>query len=141
MNTKNYSSEDAKIRFKEILDIVQKRNPIAESKESPAYTTSNEPLPKFEGDEDKFKEVTTEKVQFLLELDINVNMGYNLQDLGYQILDYISTGIELEQDSYLAPINSIIKKLYITPFNLYSMDTQFVVLSENNVKELEFKYL
>jgi len=131
MYTKNYPSEESKKRFKQILDKSQEIKPIAEPNERPESTFNG--VPKVNPEEDKFKPRKTKELLFLLKLDVDSEIGYNVTDMCLQLLEYIASGADDDDDI-------LIKNATMSPINI--ADAHTVTLSEHDIRKyLTTEYL
>jgi hypothetical protein len=111
-------------KFKQILDKSQEIKPIAEPNERPESTFNG--VPKVNPEEDKFKPRKTKEVLFLLKLDVDSEIGYNVTDICLQLLEYIASGAVADDDI-------LIKNATMSPVNI--ADAHTVTLSEHPIRE------
>lgn len=99
--------------------------PIVEAESKPETTFGG--APKIKPEEDKFKERETRELLFLVKLGVDASMKYNVSDICLQLLEYIASGTDADDDI-------LIKKATMTP--IYTNDSHTVTLSEHGLRDI-----
>lgn len=116
--------EEKAEKVKAIMKKLDETRPVKEASEKPENTFNG--VPKVNPEEDKFKPRKTKEVLFLLKLDVDSEIGYNVTDICLQLLEYIASGAVADDDI-------LIKNATMSPVNI--ADAHTVTLSEHPIRE------